>query len=210
MEIVKIVNDKTSQNSYLIVKDNNAILIDAGVVVSKIEEALNVFSYKPKLNAVFLTHAHFDHIIELDNIIKKFDCPVYIFKSGKSMLYKEDQNMSILDKPFKIKNKENIKIFKDEQVIDVCGVEVTCYNTPGHTIDSSCFQVENNLFTGDTVFRTDIGRYDLYSGNENMLMISLRRIRDEFNDNIDTFYPGHGLNFNKEELDYNVTRIIGE
>lgn len=210
MDIVKIVDENMSQNSYLIIDNEDAVLIDAGVYVNKLEESLKMFLPKPTLKGVLLTHAHFDHIRELDNILSKYKCNAYIFKSGKPMLYKEDENMSILDRPFKIKEKKNIKTFEDGQELEFGGIKVTCYNTPGHSIDSSCFVVDDNMFTGDTVFKVEVGRCDLFSGDEKMQGISLARIRDTLSDGIKHFYPGHGANFTKPELDYNITRILGE
>lgn len=210
MDIVKIVDEYMSQNSYVIVEGEDAILIDAGVYVNKIEEALKMFSPKPTLRGVLLTHAHFDHIRELDNILKKYECPAYIFKAGKSMLYKEDQNMSIMDMPFKIKERKGIKTFVDGQGLEFGNLKVICYNTPGHSIDSSCFVIDDNMFTGDTVFKVECGRYDLYSGDENMLRISLERIKNELSKDVEHFYAGHGPNFNKSEMEYNISRLLGE
>ncbi|MBQ7351400.1 MAG: MBL fold metallo-hydrolase [Clostridia bacterium] len=210
MDIVKIVEQKMGQNSYLIIKDEDAILIDAGVVVSQVEENLKVFSPKPKLRAVLLTHCHFDHIRELDNLIKKYECPAYIFKSGKPMLYNENHNLSCLEAPFKIKAKKDIKTFKDSEELVFGNIQVLCYNTPGHSVDSSVFVIGDNMFTGDTVFKIEVGRTDLYSGQEDVQLISLKRIRDDLSRDIKHFYPGHGPNFNKEDMKYNIDRILGE
>lgn len=211
MDIVKIVQEKMSQNTYLIIENGTAILIDAGVYLSQIEENLKVFSPKPKLSAVFLTHAHFDHIEELDNIVAKYNCPVYIYEGGKSHLYDESKNLSYLSpNPFKIKTRKNIKTFEDGDVIKFGDIEINCYNTPGHSVDSSCYIIGDNMFTGDTIFRVEVGRTDLYSGDGNMLKISLERIRNDLSENVKTFYAGHGSNFDREQLIYNVDRILGE
>lgn len=210
MDIIKIVQEKMSQNSYLVVNDEDAILIDAGVYVSAIEENLKMFDTKPKLRAVLLTHCHFDHIKELDNILAKYDCPAYIFKAGKTMLYDEKQNLSIMENPFKIKTKKNIKTFVDGQDLNFGSINVICYNTPGHSVDSSCFVINDNMFTGDTVFKVEVGRCDLYSGDENKQRISLERIKNTLAQGIEHFYAGHGANFTNEELQYNINRVLGE
>ena len=210
MDIIKIVQEKMSQNSYLVVSGEDSILIDAGAYVSAIEENLKMFDAKPKLRAVLLTHCHFDHIRELDNILAKDDCPVYIFKAGKTMLYDEKQNLSIMENPFKIKTKKNIKTFVDSQDLNFGSINVKCYNTPGHSIDSSCFVINDNMFTGDTVFKVEVGRCDLYSGDENMQRISLERFLNTLTEGVEHFYAGHGANFTNEELQYNINRVLGE
>lgn len=210
MDIVKIVDPHMSENSYVVVDGEDAVIIDCGCFVEKIEEVLDVFSPRPTVRGIFLTHAHFDHIRELDSAVAKYKCPVYIHKSGKTHLYDEKKNMSIMDKPFKIKSKKEVETFVDGGVVNCGDICVACYNTPGHSIDSSCFVVGDNMFTGDTVFRVDAGRCDLYSGDDNMLEISLRRVRDELSEGVNHFYAGHGANFTKEELKYNVARFLGD
>lgn len=210
MDIVKIVEQKMGQNSYLIIENEESILIDAGVVVSDVEENLKMFSPKPKIKGILITHCHFDHIRELDNLIKKYECPAYIFKSGKPLLYNENHNLSYLEKPFKIKAKRDIKTFKDSEQISFGEIVIKCYNTPGHSVDSSIFIIGDNMFTGDTVFKIEVGRTDLYSGDELVQEISLRRLRDELSQGVKQFYPGHGPNFDDDDLKYNINRILGE
>ena len=210
MDIIKIVEETMGQNSYLVVEGEVAVVIDAGVFVSKIEENLKLFSPKPKLEAIILTHSHFDHIRQLDNIVAKYGCPVYIYKDGKPMLYDENKNLSFLDVPFKIKTRKGVKTFLDGDTLKFGDIEVKCFNTPGHSIDSSCFVIEDNMFVGDTVFRVEVGRTDLYSGNDNMQKISLERIRDVLSENVQNFYSGHGPNFDRDDLKYNIDRLLGE
>jgi len=210
MKIIKILNEKHGENNYLIVNGENAILIDASAYVSQVEESLKMYSPKPKLNAIFLTHEHFDHIAELDNLVKKFNCPVYIHENGKKCLYKESENLSILDNPFKIIEKKLIKSFKDSDEFSFGNITIKCYHTPGHSMGSSCFVVEDNMFTGDTVFKVDIGRNDLFGGNPEVQKISLNRIRNELINDINNFYPGHGGNFDKNDLEYNLNHYLGE
>ena len=77
MKIIKIVSEKMGQNNYLVASENTAILIDGSAYVSQIEENLKMLG-KVKLQAIFLTHCHFDHILELDNLIAKYNCPLYL------------------------------------------------------------------------------------------------------------------------------------
>ena len=107
MKIIKIVSEILSQNNYLVASENTAILIDGSAYVNQVEENLKILG-NAKLQAIFLTHCHFDHILEVDNLMAKYNCPIYIHSSGKSGLYKEDQNMSILDTLFKLKTRKGI------------------------------------------------------------------------------------------------------
>ena len=78
MDIVKMLSDKMQQNSYLVVDGEDAILIDASANVKQIEENLKVFAHNEKIKGIFLTHVHFDHILQLDNLISKYDVCAYI------------------------------------------------------------------------------------------------------------------------------------
>ena len=68
MDIVKIVEEKMGQNTYIVNDDETAVIIDAGASVEAIEEHINLFEHKPEVKAVLITHAHFDHIRNLDAI----------------------------------------------------------------------------------------------------------------------------------------------
>ena len=191
-------------------QEGNAVLIDGSAYVSEVEENLKIFDNKPRICAIFLTHAHFDHILELDNLCKKYNCCVYINKDGKKHLYDEMKNLSIIDKPFKIKQKKLIKTFVDGDEFDFHDFKVRCFATPGHSIDSSVFQIENNLFTGDTIFKVGVGRTDMFSGDKYIQRISLLRLKEENGFDCENIYSGHGVNFTKEELMYNIEHYLGD
>ena len=210
MKVIKIVSDKLTQNNYLIVDGNDVVLVDGSAKVAQIEEILKMYSPKPKISAIFITHAHFDHIMELDNLAKKYECPVFINKDGKKHLYDEKKNLSVIDKPFTIKQKKLIKTFVDGEEFVFGNIKVNCFVTPGHSIDSSVFKIGDNLFTGDTIFKIGVGRTDMFSGDRYVQHISLLRLRDENGFGCENFYSGHGVNFNKDELMYNIEHYLGD
>lgn len=210
MKIIKIVNEKYLQNNYLVIDNESAVLIDASAEISQVEENLNIYKPKATIGAIFLTHCHFDHIGELDNLCEKYNCPVYIHKLGKPSLYKPTENMSTLDTPIKIKQRKMIKTFVDGEEISVGSIKVQCYLTAGHSHDSSCFRINDNLFTGDTVFKVDIGRSDLFGGDQKVQKISLERIKNDLAKDINVCYAGHGANFDYDDLIFNINHFLGE
>lgn len=206
MKIIKMLSQGDvrhfGQNTYLVVLGEDAILIDASVEPNEVLKNLSIFSPKPKVKAIFLTHAHFDHIGSLANLANKFECPVYTNKFGESMLKDKNKNLSIMIKnPFEFKEKRFIKLFGDGEEIQVGDIVIKCYLTPGHSSDSAVFVINDNMFTGDTVFKNCIGRVDLVGGDKHKMSISLQRLKDSLCDNINTFYPGHNENFTKSDLD---------
>ena len=83
-------------------------------------------------------------------------------------------------------------LLKDGDTVNAAGITFKVIHTPGHTIGSVCYLDEEDkiMFTGDTIFYGSVGRCDLPTGDEDLLMNSLKKIK-----NIDPdveLYPGHG------------------
>ena len=77
----------------------------------------------------------------------------------------------------------------------ICGdISLKVIHTPGHTKGSSCYICESEriMFSGDTLFKGSIGRYDLYGGDYSALMESLQKLKSLKEDY--KIYPGHGDN----------------
>ncbi len=64
-------------------------------------------------------------------------------------------------------------------------------HTPGHTKGGVCFKIDNVCFTGDTVFKGSIGRYDFPGGDFDTLMDSIKNKLLVLEDDV-VIYPGHG------------------
>ena len=82
--------------------------------------------------------------------------------------------------------------------------EITLIHTPGHTSGSCCYIIDDNIISGDTLFRGDIGRTDLATGNYDDMMKSLKMLADLEGDY--KVYPGHGkettLDFERQNNNY--------
>lgn len=213
MKIIKILGTGEiadyGENNYLVVDGETAILVDASANIDEIEKNLDMFNPRPEIKAILLTHAHFDHIFNLDELIAKYNCDVYTNTFGKDILSTEENMSQMLGYQLKIKDKKHLKVFKDAQELKVGSMNIACYLTPGHSRDSAVFKIEQNLFVGDSVFKSAIGRTDLIGGNAQVLKISLLRIRDELSSDTSSIYAGHGENFDKTILDNVITYYIG-
>lgn len=213
MKIIKILGTGEiadyGENNYLVVDGETAILVDASANIDEIEKNLDMFNPRPEIKAILLTHAHFDHIFNLDELIVKYNCDVYTNAFGKDILSTEENMSQMLGYQLKIKDKKHLKVFKDAQELKVGSMNIACYLTPGHSRDSAVFKIEQNLFVGDSVFKSAIGRTDLIGGNAQVLKISLLRIRDELSSDTSSIYAGHGENFDKTTLDNVITYYIG-
>lgn len=97
MQIITLTDKENvmEQNTYLLLKDNEGILIDAGASLKEIKK------YNVKIIAILLTHSHFDHILYLEEIQKYYNCPIFISEDDKQGLFNTRLNLSILWKSFK-------------------------------------------------------------------------------------------------------------
>jgi len=164
MEIKTLTVSSFMTNCYIISKDNDALIVDPGSgfrkIVSYIEENnLNVL-------AILLTHGHLDHIGAVDSLVKNYHCDVYACQDDEEILRDAKKNFGTsINSPV---------TFLDGDKLNVKDFEIEIYYTPGHTAGSVCYKIENYLFTGDTLFKNDIGRTDLYSGSFPQLINSLQ------------------------------------
>ena len=189
MKVVRFKEKEFKANNYLVVENGVAVLIDASVEPSEIEEKLSELG--AELKAIFITHAHFDHILSLDSLIDKFDCPVYLNKEGLESLYDETKNISREYKPLTIKDKSHIQTFGKMQEFNIEGMIVKAYQTAGHSECSSIFEIGDYLFTGDTLFKGFIGRNVLWNSNPATQQQTLKFLKDFHKK--ERYYSGHGI-----------------
>ncbi|NJB08370.1 MBL fold metallo-hydrolase, partial [Clostridioides difficile] len=78
----------------------------------------------------------------------------------------------------------------DKDKLELGELKMTFLHTPGHTQGCMCIRVEDEMFTGDTLFAGSIGRTDLYSGDFNQMEKSLKKLC-KYEDAV-RVYPGHG------------------
>ena len=148
---------------------------------------------KLDLNAILITHGHFDHIEALDALHEKYPS-VNIYMCDKEELVVDNLNYNLMDHQLKNETKASIKYIKDGEHINALGLDIEIISTPGHTIGSSCYYVKelNIMFSGDTLFRETYGRTDLPTGSMKDIALSVAVKLMSYNDELDV-YPGHGF-----------------
>ena len=143
-----------------------------------------------KVEAILLTHGHFDHIMGIDGFLKKYDVPVYLHEDDKEMMNDPQLNQSsTYTAGYTFSGAECIR---DGQVLHLAGNDFEVFHTPGHTPGCCCFYVreEGVLFSGDTLFANSVGRTDFPGSSASALIRSIREkllpLPDETR-----VYPGH-------------------
>jgi glyoxylase-like metal-dependent hydrolase (beta-lactamase superfamily II) len=168
-------------NTYILINNDQVIIIDP---VSKADRIQAVIKDNERVVGICLTHGHFDHIGAVDDLVDLYNCPVYIHEDDFDLTQDSEKNYSLTKK---IKLKTKLNFYKDIMQIDTFKFEV--FHTPGHTKGSVCIKFDNDLFTGDTLFKGSVGRTDLFGGSAQQMKQSLRFIRALNHDYI--IYPGH-------------------
>ena len=146
---------------------------DADLVLSKLD------SLGLTLEAILLTHGHFDHVGAVKELAAETGCAVY--------LHPEDLTMPPMMPagPLYYTN-----TYAEGTRLALAGLDITVLHTPGHTPGSVCLLVENTIFSGDTLFQGSCGRTDLPGGDWATITKSLHRLA-ALEGNF-WVYPGHG------------------
>lgn len=153
-----------------------------------------------KIVAIFLTHAHFDHIGGVKDVVARTGAPVYISEKETLLIHDTEANLSAsYHNP---KTVDPDYFLRDGQKVTVAGMTLECLSTPGHTEGSCCYYIEETgmeserkcppiLLSGDTLFEESVGRTDMPTGSMSALVRSVREkllvLPDET-----LVYPGHG------------------
>ncbi|OIK11771.1 hypothetical protein BIV60_17800 [Bacillus sp. MUM 116] len=162
-------------NCYIVENtDQTCLIFDPGSEGKKLINWLTKRNLKPA--AIFLTHAHFDHIGAVDVVRDYFNIPVYVHEEEEEWLSDPKLNGSQF---FMIKESINARpadfILKKEEDIKIAGFEFKLFETPGHSPGSVSyyFADEGFVVSGDALFKGSIGRTDLPKGNHAQLLKSI-------------------------------------
>ncbi len=168
-------------NCYILHQEGNrdCVVIDPGyepeIILSYLREK------DLTLQAILLTHGHFDHVGAVRELAAQTDCRVYINPKDLSL------PPMLTAGPLYYTNS-----YGEGDLLDIAGISFRVLETPGHTPGSVCLMAEQNIFSGDTLFCGSCGRTDLPGGDYRAMKESLKRLsalREDYN-----VYPGHGSN----------------
>ncbi len=182
-------------NCYIVSnKEKECLIFDPGEEAQRIIKAIRSNGLTPL--AIFLTHAHFDHIGAVDAVREAFNIPVWIHEKEVSWLGDPSKNGSskyaaLPDYVVAVPNEENI--IKEERLFEMNNFVFKAIFTPGHSPGSISYIFENDGFAivGDTLFEQGVGRTDLIGGSTKVLLASIHdKLLTLPEDMI--VYPGHG------------------
>jgi glyoxylase-like metal-dependent hydrolase (beta-lactamase superfamily II) len=132
---------------------------DADTILDKLE-ALGL-----TLEAILLTHGHFDHVGAVKDLAAETQCDVYLHPDDLSM-----PPMMTAGQLY------YTKTYAEGTRLQLAGLDIAVLHTPGHTPGSVCLLTETTIFSGDTLFQGSCGRTDLPGGDWATITKSLKRL----------------------------------
>lgn len=203
MKITKIIGGPLPTNCYLLTDEATGAtaVIDPGFESEELSEAVRKVG---NVQAILLTHGHFDHISGVQKIQKLTGAKIYLYSD--EMLFVKDSTLNLATAffgsevpPFRVDVPLN-----DNDTIGLGSLNIRVLHTPGHTVGGCCFIVEDVIFSGDTLMKLSCGRTDCPTGSYSQMLDSLRRLADLKGDF--QIYPGHGsataLNYERRNNSY--------
>ncbi len=171
MDIKRLVVGSIGANCYVVGDERQVFVVDPGDEAGVILEAIG----ERELLYIFLTHNHYDHIGALNHLMESHpEAEVAIHADDADGLFDGSLNLSShFGISFCFDYKPALYL-EDGQEIAFGDDVIKVIHTPGHTPGGICLLLNEDLFSGDTLFLQSIGRTDLPGGDHTKLLASVR------------------------------------
>ena len=168
---------------------NRGLIVDPGEEAPRILETVKELGLT--IEAVLVTHCHFDHIGAVAPVARETGAPVYVSEIERPVLA---DVMSYV--PFAglgpYESYEADHLLKGGERLSLAGLEIEVHFTPGHSPGHLTYSIpsEQAIFSGDVLFQGSVGRVDLPGGDWDTLLTSIAGLMDGLPEDT-TVYPGH-------------------
>lgn len=191
LKIGRIVLGVCQTNCYFVYEEGKtqAIVFDPADKGNYIYNGLKDKGFS--VEAILLTHGHFDHIWGVEALKELSGARVYACEEEREVCESASLNVSkSTGRPCEIRADVYVK---DGEEITIAGMTCRLLATPGHTRGSCCYYFEEAklLVSGDTLFQESVGRTDLPTGSMGALVRSVREKLMILPEDVKV-YPGHG------------------
>lgn len=189
MIVTQITVGAFQENCYLVADaDGNSVaIVDPGSEADRIIADIEETSRTPE--AIWITHAHVDHIGGIAALKRRWDVPVFLHPLDEPLYRVGGRQAQLYGIPYEEPPAPD-KQFADGGVLRLGGLELVVMHAPGHAPGHVVIHGHGNALVGDCLFAGSIGRTDLPFSDPAQLQESLRRIALLPPETI--VHPGHG------------------
>jgi len=190
MKVVPIPNGVFVENTYLVIDEETGqcAVVDPGEDAELIGRALR--EARVTTIAIWLTHAHLDHVLGVDRVREETGAPVFLHPADRPLYDAAPQQGAAFGIPApRLAPPDRPFAHGDE--LRVGGLTFAVRHVPGHSPGHVALVGHGAVFAGDVLFQGSIGRTDLPGGDFDTLMGSIRRELLVLPDST-IVYPGHG------------------
>jgi len=145
-----------------------------------------------RIQAIWLTHSHWDHTADAAALTKATSAPILVHKADEYRLAEPNKH-TVWRLPFEIDGVTAGGYFEHGSWVECGDWKFEVRHTPGHTEGSVCF-IEHDYsiaIVGDTLFSGSVGRTDLPGGDTETLLASIGRELMSLSERT-VIFPGHG------------------
>ncbi len=187
-EISTFTGGIAATNGHLLSLPGGNVLVDAPDGIADWLLRQNV-----RVDALFLTHQHFDHVLDAAAVKTQHGCRVYAFAPFSRELTLERLYGAVTGSSFSVPEFEVDEVLEGKDTLDAIGETWRLYHVPGHSPDSVCFHLaaQHLLFGGDVLFLDGIGRTDFPGGSTEQLLSGIEKKLFPLPD-VTRVFPGHG------------------
>lgn len=192
MQIQMLPLGPLQTNCYILLDDQTrqALIFDPGFSPEAAIEALQGYT----VQAIILTHGHWDHVYGVQAVKNATRAPVWISEIEQDWLtnpmlnrsgYRTDLLKVVCDGP------APDRLLREGETFDFAGHRFSILHTPGHSPGSLSFATDGFVIAGDALFQRSIGRTDLPGGSMEALVTAIREKLFALPDET-VVLPGHG------------------
>jgi len=177
------------ENSYLLVDSSTqrAVLVDPGAEPEQL--IAMVRASRATLDAIWLTHAHIDHIGAIAAVKRSWNVPVYLHPADRPLFDRGAMQAAAYGLPFEEPPKPDYELAEGD-VLTVGSIPFDVLHVPGHAPGHVVFVGDGHMIGGDLLFAGSIGRTDLPLSDPERMTESLERVTGLPDETV--VHPGHG------------------